>query len=132
MRDLPDAIAMMVQHTQVNFERNTKCGKVTPEWEADYHSLMSLFALAQIAWNETVEDSASWHIIKDHIAARWTLYTQTHPVDFTKSEHIELFAELNPEEAHDWSAQQIADHLTKQGIDVRRHQVWRVLHKPGH
>ena len=132
MRDLPHAIAMMVKHTQANFERCMKDGKITPEWKADYQSLMSFFALVQIAWNETVDDSACWHIVRDHIAARWTLYSETHPVDFTKSEHIELFAELNPEEARNWSAQRIADHLTTQGIDIERHQVWRVLHKPKH
>ena len=123
MRELPPAIVMMVEHIQANFDRNARDRKVTTAWADDYHSLMNMFALAQIAWNETVEDSACWHIIRDHISLRWRQYAETHPVDFTSSEHIELFAELNPEEAHHWSAQRIADHLTEQGIDVGRHQV---------
>ena len=132
MRDLPPAIAMMVEHAQTDFEKNRKQRRITPEWDADYQSLMRFFALVQIAWNETVEDSASWHIIKDHIITRWSHYTETHPVGFTKSEHIELFAEMHPEEAHNWSAQHIAEYLAERGIDVGRHQVWRVLHRPKH
>jgi len=132
MRDLPPAIAMMMEHARMDFEKNRQQGRITPEWEAGYQSLMRFFALAQIAWNETVDDSACWHIVKDHIITRWTQYSEAHPVGFSTSEHIEMFAELHPDEAHTWSAQHIAEYLTEHGIDVGRHQVWRVLHKPRH
>jgi hypothetical protein len=130
VRDLPNAIASMVEHAQANFEAKQTAGKVTPAWKEDYESLIELFALAHIAWNEVIEDSASWHIIRDALATRWTLYVQAHPVGFTKSEYIQQFAEFHPEEAHTWSPQKISDYLKSQGVDVARPQVWRVLHKP--
>ena len=132
MLDLPPAIAMMVEHAQKDFEKNKKLSRITAEWEADYQSLMSFFALVQIAWHETVNESACWHLIKEHIITRWTQYIDKHAVGFSKSEHIEIFAELHDEEAHNWSEQHIAQYLTAQGIDVGRHQVWRILHKRKH
>jgi len=130
VRELPRAITSMVEHAQENFEAKQTAGKVTPEWKEDYESLIELFALAQIAWNEIIEDSASWHIIRDALANRWALYIEAHPVGFTKTEYIQQFAQFHPEEAHTWSPQKIADYLKTQGVDVARHQVWRVLHNP--
>jgi hypothetical protein len=132
VRELPEAIAQMVDHAYADFESMKRRGKVTPEWEADYNAMMSLFTLAHIAWNEVIEDSASWTIIRETIAFRWEQYTGKHPVAFTKSELIQQFLELHPEEAHTWSPQKIAEYLQKHGVDVQRTQVYRVMHKPGH
>ena len=79
MRDLPEAITQMVEHAYANFESMKRAGKVTAEWEADYHSMMSLFTLAHLAWNEVIEDSASWKIIRETIATRWEAYVDKHP-----------------------------------------------------
>ena len=54
------------------------------------------------------------------------------PINFSKSEHIQQFLELHPEEAHTWSPQKIAEYLNNHGIDVQRTHVYRVMHKPHH
>jgi hypothetical protein len=130
MRDLPEAITQMVDHAHADFETSKRQGRVTEEWEADYNAMMSLFTLAHLAWNELVEDSASWTIIRETVATRWEAYVGKHPVQFTKSELIQQFLELHPEEAHAWSPQQIAEYLNKHGVDVQRTHVYRVMHRP--